>query len=57
MKVLEVAQELMRFKSETGNDEEIKKTFDYIKNMMSIALGRPREMRNAARDSMPWFQR
>ena len=40
MKVLEVAQELMRFKSETGNDEEIKKTFDYIKNMMSLIGGK-----------------
>lgn len=36
MKVLEVAKELICFRSETGNNEEIKKTFDYIKNMMSL---------------------
>ncbi|MBR1948726.1 MAG: M20/M25/M40 family metallo-hydrolase [Alphaproteobacteria bacterium] len=36
MKILEVAQELMRFKSETGNSTEIKKTMDYIKNMMML---------------------
>ena len=36
MKVLEVAQELMRFRSETGNEEEIKKTMDYIKNAMTL---------------------
>ena len=36
MKVIEVAQELIRFKSETGNEEEIDKTMAYIKNMMKL---------------------
>ena len=36
MKVLEVAQELMRFRTETGNEKEIKEAMDYIKNMMSL---------------------
>lgn len=36
MKVLDVAQELIKFKSETGNEKEIKNTIDYIKNMMSL---------------------
>ena len=36
MKVLEVAQELMRFRTETGNEEEINKAMDYIKNMMTL---------------------
>lgn len=36
MKVIEVAQELMRFRTETGNDAEIMQIFSYIKNMMSM---------------------
>lgn len=36
MKVIEVAQELMRFRTETGNETEILQTFSYIKNMMSM---------------------
>ena len=36
MKVLEVAQELMRFRTETGNEAEIKNAMDYIKNMMTL---------------------
>lgn len=36
MKVIEVAQELMRFRTETGNETEIKQAFAYIKNMMSM---------------------
>lgn len=36
MKVIEVAQELMRFRTETGNEAEIKQAFAYIKNMMSM---------------------
>ena len=36
MKIIEIAQELMRFKTETGNNEEITQAFAYIKNMMTI---------------------
>lgn len=36
MKVIEVAQELMRFRTETGNETEIKQAFAYIKNMMTM---------------------
>ena len=36
MKVLEVAQELMKFRTETGNEKEINEAMDYIKNMMSL---------------------
>ena len=36
MKVIEVAQELMRFRTETGNETEIKQAFSYIKNMMTL---------------------
>ena len=36
MKVIEVAQELMRFRTETGNQAEIKQAFAYIKNMMNL---------------------
>ncbi len=36
MKVIEVAQELIRFRTETGNQEEIHQAFSYIKNMMSM---------------------
>ncbi len=36
MKVIEVAQELMRFRTETGNQTEINQAFAYIKNLMSM---------------------
>ncbi len=36
MKIIDVAQELIRFRSETGNEKEIKEQFDYIKNMMLL---------------------
>ncbi|MDD7313338.1 MAG: M20/M25/M40 family metallo-hydrolase [bacterium] len=36
MKVIEVAQELMRFRTETGNEPEIKQAMAYIKNMMTL---------------------
>ena len=36
MRVLDVAQELMKFKTETGNEQEIKNVMDYIKNMMLL---------------------
>ena len=36
MKVLEVAQELMKFRTETGNEKEVNDAMEYIKNMMSL---------------------
>ena len=36
MKVLDVAQELIKFRTETGNEKDIKDALDYIKNMMSL---------------------
>ena len=36
MKIIEVAQELMRFRTETGNSEQIMQAMAYIKNMMSL---------------------
>lgn len=36
MKIIDIAQELMRFRSETGNEKEITKIIDYIKNMMLL---------------------
>lgn len=36
MKVIEVAQELMKFRTETGNEQEINSAMAYIKNMMSL---------------------
>lgn len=36
MKIIEVAQELIKFHTETGNDTEINKAMNYIKNMMSL---------------------
>jgi succinyl-diaminopimelate desuccinylase len=36
MKVIEVAQELMRFKTITGNMKEINQAMNYIKNMMTL---------------------
>ncbi len=36
MKIIEVAQELMKFRSETGNTEEINELMAYIKNMMNL---------------------
>ncbi|MBE6467175.1 MAG: M20 family metallopeptidase [Alphaproteobacteria bacterium] len=36
MKIIEVAQELMRFRTETGNEKEINSAMDYIKNTMTL---------------------
>ncbi len=36
MKIIDVAQELMRFKTETGSEEEINMAFSYIKNLMKM---------------------
>ena len=36
MKIIEVAQELMKFRTETGNTEEINEAMKYIKNMMTL---------------------
>lgn len=36
MDIIEVAQELMRFKTETGNKETIDQAMNYIKNTMSL---------------------
>lgn len=36
MKLIEVAEELMRFRTETGNETEIKQAMNYIKNMMTL---------------------
>lgn len=36
MKVIEIAQELMKFKTETGNEQEINNAMAYIKNMMTL---------------------
>ena len=35
MDIIEVAQELMRFKTETGNKETINQAMNFIKNTMS----------------------
>ena len=36
MDIIEVAQELMRFKTETGNKETINQAMNFIKNTMSL---------------------
>ena len=36
MKITEVAQELMRFRTETGNTEQIMQAMSYIKNLMTL---------------------
>jgi len=36
MKIIEIAQELMKFRTETGNTEEINQAMSYIKNMMTM---------------------
>ena len=36
MKIIEVAQELMKFRTETGNTAEINEAMAYIKNMMTL---------------------
>ncbi|MBQ9236032.1 MAG: M20/M25/M40 family metallo-hydrolase [Alphaproteobacteria bacterium] len=36
MKIIEVAQELMRFRTTTGNASEINQAFAYVKNMMTL---------------------
>ena len=36
MKIIEVAQELMKFRTETGNTKEINEAMSYIKNMMTL---------------------
>ncbi|MCQ2740837.1 MAG: M20 family metallopeptidase [Alphaproteobacteria bacterium] len=36
MKVTEIAQELMKFRTETGNEPEIKQALSYIKNLMTL---------------------
>ena len=36
MKIIEIAQDLMRFRTETGNITEINQAFAYIKNLMIL---------------------
>lgn len=36
MKIIEIAQDLMRFRTETGNITEINQAFAYIKNLMTL---------------------